>query len=160
MKTIEKSLAVFCLATYGEGDPTDNAMEFWEWIQGDVDLAGLNYAVSKLHSFLLNFFDKRFLQRCNINYKNYVTIMVCNYTDNLRLYPICDIASFIVRELKNHFASMICDAILPTVLQLRLLFTCIKTRFAFSFKSTVCHINFWPKKKPTKITRRERIQVN
>lgn len=46
MKTIEKSLAVFCLATYGEGDPTDNAMEFWEWIQGDLDLAGLNYAVS------------------------------------------------------------------------------------------------------------------
>lgn len=49
MKTIEKSLAVFCLATYGEGDPTDNAMEFWEWIQGDVDLAGLNYAVSEFH---------------------------------------------------------------------------------------------------------------
>lgn len=46
LKTIEKSLAVFCLATYGEGDPTDNAMEFWEWIAGDVDLAGLNYAVS------------------------------------------------------------------------------------------------------------------
>lgn len=46
LKTIEKSLAVFCLATYGEGDPTDNAMEFWEWIQGDVDLSGLNYAVS------------------------------------------------------------------------------------------------------------------
>lgn len=50
MKTLEKSLAVFCLATYGEGDPTDNAMEFWEWIQGDVDLAGLNYAVSILAS--------------------------------------------------------------------------------------------------------------
>lgn len=48
MKSIENSLAVFCLATYGEGDPTDNAMEFWEWIQGDVDLAGLNYAVSIL----------------------------------------------------------------------------------------------------------------
>lgn len=46
LKTIENSLAVFCLATYGEGDPTDNAMEFWEWIQGDVDLGGLNYAVS------------------------------------------------------------------------------------------------------------------
>lgn len=55
MKTIEKSLAVFCLATYGEGDPTDNAMEFWEWIQGDVDLAGLNYAVSKLRNFLFFF---------------------------------------------------------------------------------------------------------
>lgn len=46
LKGIEKSLAVFCLATYGEGDPTDNAMEFWEWIQGDLDLTGLNYAVS------------------------------------------------------------------------------------------------------------------
>jgi len=43
LKTIPNSLAVFCLATYGEGDPTDNAMEFWEFIQGDVDLSGLNY---------------------------------------------------------------------------------------------------------------------
>lgn len=48
MKDIQNSLAVFCLATYGEGDPTDNAMEFYEWIQnGDVDMTGLNYAVSK-----------------------------------------------------------------------------------------------------------------
>lgn len=48
MKDIPNSLAVFCLATYGEGDPTDNAMEFYEWItNGDVDLTGLNYAVSK-----------------------------------------------------------------------------------------------------------------
>lgn len=47
LKDIENSLAVFCLATYGEGDPTDNAMEFYEWItNGDVDLSGLNYAVS------------------------------------------------------------------------------------------------------------------
>lgn len=52
MKNIENSLAVFCLATYGEGDPTDNAMEFWEWIQGDVDLAGLNYGVSKCLSLI------------------------------------------------------------------------------------------------------------
>lgn len=51
LKTIENSLAVFCLATYGEGDPTDNAMEFWEWIQGDVDLSGLNYGVSLRFSF-------------------------------------------------------------------------------------------------------------
>lgn len=46
LKTIPNSLAVFCLATYGEGDPTDNAMEFYEWLQsGDADLTGLNYAV-------------------------------------------------------------------------------------------------------------------
>jgi sulfite reductase alpha subunit-like flavoprotein len=47
LKDIPNSLAVFCLATYGEGDPTDNAMEFYEWLQnGDTDLTGLNYAVS------------------------------------------------------------------------------------------------------------------
>lgn len=46
LKSIPNSLAVFCLATYGEGDPTDNAMEFYEWLtNGDADLNGLNYAV-------------------------------------------------------------------------------------------------------------------
>lgn len=46
MKGIQKSLAIFCIATYGEGDPTDNAMDFYEWLQnGDADLEGLNYAV-------------------------------------------------------------------------------------------------------------------
>lgn len=58
MKDIPNSLAVFCLATYGEGDPTDNAMEFYEWIQnGDVDMTGLNYAVSKLEIVLQNQID-------------------------------------------------------------------------------------------------------
>lgn len=46
LKNIPNSLAVFCMATYGEGDPTDNSMEFYEWLQnGDADLTGLNYAV-------------------------------------------------------------------------------------------------------------------
>lgn len=43
---IEKSLAIFCVATYGEGDPTDNAQELYDWLQdGNSSLEGLNYAV-------------------------------------------------------------------------------------------------------------------
>ncbi|XP_050345279.1 NADPH--cytochrome P450 reductase isoform X1 [Nymphalis io] len=45
LRDIPNSLAVFCLATYGEGDPTDNALDFMEWLKNDQDLSGLNYAV-------------------------------------------------------------------------------------------------------------------
>ena len=39
-------LAVFMMATYGEGDPTDNAMEFNEKLQNDsINIEGLKYAV-------------------------------------------------------------------------------------------------------------------
>lgn len=56
MKDIPNSLAVFCLATYGEGDPTDNAMDFFEWLQnGDVDLKGLNFAVSIVYISLIQY---------------------------------------------------------------------------------------------------------
>ncbi|KAH8325706.1 hypothetical protein KR067_004844 [Drosophila pandora] len=59
MKDIDNSLAVFCLATYGEGDPTDNAMEFYEWItNGDVDLTGLNYAVFGLGNKTYEHYNK------------------------------------------------------------------------------------------------------
>ncbi|KAL4223899.1 hypothetical protein ACF0H5_017362 [Mactra antiquata] len=43
---LENGLAIFCMATYGEGDPTDNAQEFYEWLQaGDVEVTGIKYAV-------------------------------------------------------------------------------------------------------------------
>lgn len=53
LSEIENSLAIFCMATYGEGDPTDNAQDFYDWLQenDDEDLSGLNYTVS------LNIFD-------------------------------------------------------------------------------------------------------
>ncbi|XP_062539722.1 NADPH--cytochrome P450 reductase isoform X1 [Armigeres subalbatus] len=59
LKDIDKSLAVFCLATYGEGDPTDNCMEFYEWIQNnDVDFSGLNYAVFGLGNKTYEHYNK------------------------------------------------------------------------------------------------------
>ncbi|MCL4130111.1 UNVERIFIED_CONTAM: hypothetical protein GTU68_053880 [Idotea baltica] len=46
---IENHLAIFCMATYGEGDPTDNAQEFYEQLQsGDLDLADVQYTVFAL----------------------------------------------------------------------------------------------------------------
>ena len=40
-------MAIFCMATYGEGDPTDNAQDLHEWLKERSDsLEGLNYAVS------------------------------------------------------------------------------------------------------------------
>lgn len=46
LTTIDKHLVLFCLATYGEGDPTDNAQEFYEWLREDGrDLQDLHYAV-------------------------------------------------------------------------------------------------------------------
>ena len=46
-KEIEGSLAIFCMATYGEGDPTDNAQELYDWLKDTSEsLEGLKYTVS------------------------------------------------------------------------------------------------------------------
>uniref|UniRef100_A0A9J7WY42 NADPH--cytochrome P450 reductase n=1 Tax=Cyprinus carpio carpio TaxID=630221 RepID=A0A9J7WY42_CYPCA len=46
---IENSLAIFCMATYGEGDPTDNSQDFYDWLQeGDADFTGVKYTVFAL----------------------------------------------------------------------------------------------------------------
>ncbi|CAI4222297.1 unnamed protein product [Auanema sp. JU1783] len=43
---IENCLLVLCMATYGEGDPTDNAQGLIEFINNtEVDLTGVSYAV-------------------------------------------------------------------------------------------------------------------
>ena len=48
---IEGSLVIFCLATYGEGDPTDNATEMYNWLKDEnypPDLTGLRYTVRNM----------------------------------------------------------------------------------------------------------------
>lgn len=52
MGEVVNSMAIFIVATYGEGDPTDNAQEFYEWLQnGRDDLDSLHYAVSLPHTY-------------------------------------------------------------------------------------------------------------
>ena len=41
------------MATYGEGDPTDNAQEFYDWLKDTTDsLEGLRYTVSQWVEFI------------------------------------------------------------------------------------------------------------
>ncbi|CAJ0941865.1 unnamed protein product, partial [Mesorhabditis belari] len=43
---VENVLLVLCVATYGEGDPTDNAQQLFEFIKNtDADFKGVKYAV-------------------------------------------------------------------------------------------------------------------
>merc|ERR1719295_2350770 len=52
-------LAVFMLATYGEGDPTDNAVDFNEKLTNDgMELSGMKYAVFGLGNKTYEHFNK------------------------------------------------------------------------------------------------------
>lgn len=61
---------VFVLATYGEGEPTDNARDFYEWMQDsthdDTMLSSVKFAVFglgnkqyKIYQAMSRYFDKR-----------------------------------------------------------------------------------------------------
>ena len=47
LSEIDRSLAIFCVSTYGEGDPTDNSLNFIDWLKDvdDTSLEGIKYAV-------------------------------------------------------------------------------------------------------------------
>ncbi|CAF0969736.1 unnamed protein product [Brachionus calyciflorus] len=67
LNEIENSIAIFIMATYGEGDPTDNAQELYDYLQrGEWDLKGLKYGVFGLgnktyehYNEIGKYFDKR-----------------------------------------------------------------------------------------------------
>ncbi|CAL1535316.1 unnamed protein product [Lymnaea stagnalis] len=53
---IENSLAIFCMATYGEGDPTDNAQEFHEYLaNGSEAMTGVKFALFVLSHAILTY---------------------------------------------------------------------------------------------------------
>uniref|UniRef100_A0A914Y621 NADPH--hemoprotein reductase n=1 Tax=Panagrolaimus superbus TaxID=310955 RepID=A0A914Y621_9BILA len=64
---IKNPLLILCVATYGEGDPTDNAQQIYEHLQNaEPDFAGLRYAVFGLgnktyehYNAVGKFFDQR-----------------------------------------------------------------------------------------------------
>lgn len=62
----EGKLAIFILSTYGEGDPSDNTTEFWEWItkvqkgegDGGVSLEHLRYMAFGLGNSNYKFYNR------------------------------------------------------------------------------------------------------
>ncbi|KAJ5596599.1 hypothetical protein N7450_003057 [Penicillium hetheringtonii] len=53
-------LAIFIVSTYGEGDPSDNTVEFWSWITKatDISLSNLRYAAFGLGNTNYKFYNK------------------------------------------------------------------------------------------------------
>lgn len=53
-------LAIFIVSTYGEGDPSDNTVDFWSWINkaNDVSFPSLRYAAFGLGNSNYKFYNK------------------------------------------------------------------------------------------------------
>ncbi|KAG7176897.1 NADPH--cytochrome P450 reductase-like, partial [Homarus americanus] len=70
LSEVENHLAIFCVATYGEGDPTDNAQEFYEFLQnGEEQLDGVQFTVFGLgnktyehYNAMGKYIDKRLVE--------------------------------------------------------------------------------------------------
>lgn len=53
-----EALLFFMIATYGEGEPTDNAVEFFNWLDSDADLtANIKYSVFGLGNSTYEFYN-------------------------------------------------------------------------------------------------------
>lgn len=67
LSEIPNAVVIFIVATYGEGDPTDNAQELYDFLQqGECDLQGVKYGVFGLgnktyehYNEIGKYFDKR-----------------------------------------------------------------------------------------------------
>ncbi|KAJ5156607.1 hypothetical protein N7492_009410 [Penicillium capsulatum] len=56
----DSKLAIFIVSTYGEGDPSDNTADFWNWINkpGQVSLANLRYSAFGLGNTNYKFYNR------------------------------------------------------------------------------------------------------
>uniref|UniRef100_A0A0K0EZ68 NADPH--cytochrome P450 reductase n=1 Tax=Strongyloides venezuelensis TaxID=75913 RepID=A0A0K0EZ68_STRVS len=59
IKQVEDPLLLLFVATYGEGDPTDNCQQFYEFFQStDMNLSGIRYAVFGLGNKTYEYFNE------------------------------------------------------------------------------------------------------
>lgn len=68
---LSAQLAIFLMATYGEGEPTDNATAFYKWLQSaDANLNSLSFSVFGLGNKQYEHFNRmgKVIDYCDIAY--------------------------------------------------------------------------------------------